>query len=257
MNILIDSGGNPRLTGFNLVTMASEHSTIASPPGTDGVIPWKSPELLYPAKFSLKNNHPTVKSEVYALGMVVYEVLSGQAPFSAHRDPEVVFMVLGGERPQRPPEDAGELFTDEIWEVLELCWKQQPKDRPNLKRVLSVLEGELTTPPSDMDGGGEADTDDEQSAANIEREIDIESRSCIEGTPGTLTPPHSKGASNRLRAALGTSIMGGGDENVDPPRKRLSKRKRARNALKKLFTRSSSSVNKHGDVSSTSSRHPM
>ena len=197
MNILIDSGGNPRLTGFNLVTMASEHSTIASPPGTDGVIPWKSPELLYPGKFGLKNNHPTVKSDVYALGMVVYEVLSGQAPFAAHRDPEVVFMVIGGERPEKPQEEAGGLFTNEIWEVLELCWKQQPNDRPNLKRVLSALEGELSTPSSDMDGEAEADTDDEQLAGHTHAQSDIESRSCTEGTPGTFALPHSKVVSNR------------------------------------------------------------
>jgi len=236
VNILIDSDGNARLTGFNLVTLASEHSTIASPPRTDGVIPWMSPELLYPAKFGLKNNHPTAKSDVYALGMVVYEVLSGLAPFSTHRDPEVVFMVIGGERPERPQGEAGELFTDEIWEVLELCWKQQPNDRPNLKRVLSALEGEM--PPSDIDGEAETDTDDEQSVAYTEKEIDIESRSCTDGTPGS-------------------SVIGGGDEIAAPPRKRSSKRKKVHNALKKLFTRSSASVDKSGDIFRTSSRHRM
>ena len=174
--------------------MASERSTIASPRAA-GVVPWMSPELLHPGNFGLKNNHPTVKSDIYALGMVIYEVISGQAPFAAHRDPEVVFMVISGERPERPQGDAGGLLTDEIWEVLGLCWREQPNDRPNANRVHSALEGGLSMPPSDVDGEAETSTDDEQSAAHTEKEIDIESRSCSEGI---FTLPRSKVVSNRL-----------------------------------------------------------
>ena len=170
MNILIDNDGNARLAGFDLVTVASEQSIVASSPRADGAVPWMSPELLHPGKFGLENSHPTVQSDLYALGMVVYEVLSGQAPFAGHRDPEIVLMVLSGKRPERPRGDAGELFTDEIWGVLELCWKHLPSDRPTAKHVLMVLEGELSMPwpPSDMDGEVDTDTDDEQSTVNGE-----------------------------------------------------------------------------------------
>ena len=183
-NILIDCDGNARLTGFNLVTVASERSTVAST-RAEGAIPWMSPELLYPDKFGLKSNQPTVKSDLYALGMVVYEVLSGQAPFAAYRDPEVVFMVLGGERPGKPQGDAGKPFTDEIWEALNLCWEQQPSNRPGIKHVLSALEGGLPLPlPSpDMDGESESDIDDEQSIADIGSELDNESKSLTESEP--------------------------------------------------------------------------
>ena len=251
-NILIGNDGNASLAGFNLVTVALEQPTIASSPA-DGVIPWMSPELLYPDKFGLKSNSPTAKSDLYALGMVVYEVLSGQAPFATYRDPEVVFMVLGGERPERPRGGTGELFTDEIWKLLELCWKERPADRPNLKLVLSALGGEPFTlwPPSSMDGEAGTDTDDEHWAAGIERENDIESRSSIDGTHGTLALPHPKVASKHLCAALGSSIM---DAEIVAPN---LKRELVRNALKKLFIRSSSSVEKHGDVSSIGSRHRM
>ena len=255
-NILIDRDGNARLTGFNLVTVAAEHSTIAAPL-VEGVIPWTSPELLYPDKFGLKSNQPTEKSDLYALGMVVYEVLSGQAPFAAYRDSEVVFMVLGGERPERPQGDAGKLFTGEIWEVLELCWKQQPNDRPSLKRVLSALEGVPFMPPSDVDEEAETDTDDEQSASPTEREIEIESRSCTEGTPGMFTLPRFEVVSNRLCATLGSSVIGGGDGITVPPRKQHSKRKKVHNTLKRLFPRSSVNVDQPGDLSRTSGLHHM
>ena len=231
MNILIDHDRNTCLTGFNLITMASEQSTIASP-WAAGVVPWMSPELLHPGNFGLKNNHPTVKSDIYALGMVIYEVISGQAPFAAHRDPEVVFMVISGEHPKRPQGDAGELLTDGIWEVLELCWREQPNDRPNVNGVLSALEGGSSMPPSGMDEEAETDTDDEQSAAHTQKEIDIESRSCIEGM---FTLPRSKVISNRLCVTLGWSIMDDSDEIMDAPLKRPPKHNRVHKALKKLF----------------------
>jgi serine/threonine protein kinase len=145
-----------------------------------------SPELLYPEKFGLTEKRPTVKSDIYALGMVVYEVLSGRVPFAAYRDPEVVSKVLDGKRPERPRGDAGKPFTDDIWEVLECCWEQQPKDRPSVQCVLEVLDGGLSTsrPPSDTDEEAETDTDDENTVVNKEKsEPSTESRSCVESEP--------------------------------------------------------------------------
>jgi hypothetical protein len=120
-----------------------------------------SPELLYPEKFGLDNSYPTMASDCYALGMVIYEVLSGRAPFAMCRDPEIVFLVLGGQRPERPEGDEGKLFTDGIWEVLELCWKQRPSERLDAGGILMGLDGNLTfsRKPSDTDEDIEADDD--------------------------------------------------------------------------------------------------
>ena len=41
-----------------------------------------SPELLALDHSRLKNNRLTKQSDCYAFGMVIYEVLSGRAPFS-------------------------------------------------------------------------------------------------------------------------------------------------------------------------------
>ena len=204
--------------------MASEQSW------SEGVIPWMSPERLYPGRFGLKDNLPTVKSDLYALGMVIYEVLSGQAPFAAYKDPEVVFMVLGGERPERPKEDAGELFRDKIWEVVEHCWKQQPSDRPTANRVLIGFEGDLSMsgPPSDMDGEVETDVDDESWAASIE------SGPGESGT-GTFSLSNSNTVFTHPRAIIGPSVAGGSDGITDPPQKHPPKCGRVRSALNRLL----------------------
>ena len=157
-NILIDDDGHARIAGFSLATVASGPLPIASQPRGEGTIPWMSPELLYPEKFGLKHRRPTLGSDRYAMGMVIYEVLSGQAPFATFRDPEIIVLVLEGKRPERPKGEGGKLFASGVWEKLELCWKEQPDKRPNARQILMGLEGKLCS--SDLDGDAESDTDE-------------------------------------------------------------------------------------------------
>ena len=102
-----------------------------------------SPELLDPDQFGLKEGRPTKESDSYALGMVIYEVLSGRPPFSQCKGSVVIRKVLAGERPKRPQGEDGKLFTDGIWGILKLCWKPQPRDRITSETVLLGLEGNL------------------------------------------------------------------------------------------------------------------
>ena len=128
-----------------------------------GTIQWMSPELLDPRRFGFNKSYPTKESDYYALGMVVYEVLSGHAPFAKTKPSVVILKVMGGERPERPQGDEGRLFTDAIWSTLERCWKPQPSDRPNAQVVLQCLGGapSLPRPSSGVGGAAEIDTDED------------------------------------------------------------------------------------------------
>jgi hypothetical protein len=99
-----------------------------------------SPELLDPERFGSKNSRPTKESDCYALGMVIYEVLSGQVPFTLDRNFTVMRKVTGGERPVRPEGVKGLWFTDDLWGILKQCWMPQPGDRPSIEAVLQCLE---------------------------------------------------------------------------------------------------------------------
>ena len=111
-----------------------------------------APELIDPQQFGFKKSRPTKSSDCYALGMVIYETISGNLPFHEHTDLTVIMKVLAGER---PPRGAG--FAESLWKMLELCWKPQPNSRPSIEDVLRYLEmvsnpSELRSPGVDVTG---------------------------------------------------------------------------------------------------------
>ena len=161
-NIMVDNNGHACLGGFGLLTIVSDRSVVAPSAMTGGTIRWMSPERFDPDRFGLKGSHPTKESDCYALGMVIYEVLSGQTPYALCNQLVVVQKILDGERPARPHGVCGVWFTVGLWEVLELCWKPRPGDRPGLDAVLQCLQDTTrpSMPPDVDDGGTEAGVDD-------------------------------------------------------------------------------------------------
>ena len=150
-NILINNSGHACLADFGLATIASDQSISISSCVQGGTIQWMSPELIDPEGFGLTEIRPTKESDCYALGMVIYEVLSGHAPFAPFRLTPVIWKVLNGERPERSQGEGGVLFPDDLWRTLELCWKHQPGDRINAKVVLQCLERTSSLPRSSSD----------------------------------------------------------------------------------------------------------
>lgn len=162
-NILIDRNGHACLADFGLITVISDQSTYLSSCIGGGTIRWMSPELLDPGKFGFEESCPTKESDCYALGMVIYEVLSGRKPYALCKGSAIVRKVLDGERPKRPRGDEGKLLTDSIWRVVQLCWEPQPSGRPNAKAILSSLKGDPSTlrSVSDVDGDVEKGVDED------------------------------------------------------------------------------------------------
>ncbi|KAF9645013.1 kinase-like protein [Thelephora ganbajun] len=136
-NILIDQTGNALLADFGLLTIVSDPTNLfsSSSYAQGGTARWMGPELINPQQFGLKDNRATKSSDCYALGMVIYETISGKLPFHQHGDLTVFTKVLAGERPVRGVE-----FTESLWRMLRLCWKPQPNNRPRIEDVLLYLE---------------------------------------------------------------------------------------------------------------------
>ncbi|KAF9643875.1 kinase-like protein [Thelephora ganbajun] len=172
---MIDKDGHTRLAEFSLITLIPDQSTFVSSCIESGTLPWMSPELLDPESFGLKKRRPTRESDYYALGMVIYEVLSGRVPFATHSPFGTLTMVLRGEHPKRPHGEGGELLTHGIWEVVELCWKREPSDRASAKDVLRCLGGTpspLQPSSLNVDVDVEPDSDDQSDSTHSDSQYD-------------------------------------------------------------------------------------
>lgn len=160
VNVLVDNTGRACLADFGLLKIVSDQVSFSSPHIDCGTHRWMSPELLAPERFGLEESRPTVESDCYAFGMLVYEVLTGQPPLAHCKESVVTRKVLDGERPGRPQGPQGDLFTDRLWSVVHSCWNTQPCDRPSIETVLLGLEGDSSAPMKVLPtAGGDAETD--------------------------------------------------------------------------------------------------
>ena len=156
---MIDQTGHARLADFGLLSIISDPKYLLSSSShtQGGTARWMSPERFDPGRFGLKDGRPTKPSDCYALGMVIYEITTGNLPFHKHADFIVIPKVLEGERPPR-----GANFTKDLWEMLERCWASEPSNRPSIEDVLQCLEvaSDSSEPPSPrVDDGVDADGD--------------------------------------------------------------------------------------------------
>ncbi|KAF9778166.1 kinase-like domain-containing protein [Thelephora terrestris] len=145
-NILVDNAGTACVADFGLMTMTDASAAIlsgtaVSPGGTYG---WMSPELLDPSRFG-SDGRPTRESDCYALGMVIYEVLTGLRPFHYLIAPTPVPAVMRGERPIKPISANSLGLTETIWELVELCWSESSLTRPTAQQLLDCISSASLT----------------------------------------------------------------------------------------------------------------
>lgn len=168
-NILIDEAGKPLLADFGLATITSDPRNLlpSSSSVNGGTVRWMSPELIHPQKFGFKKCRLTVASDCYALGMVMYEIISGHMPFRKIPHHAVILEVSNGARPRRK-----RCFTESLWEMMELCWETQPNARPSIEDVLRRLEciSDSQEPPNSpscsVDEEGWSSSDDKGSTSD-------------------------------------------------------------------------------------------
>ncbi|KAF8071435.1 kinase-like domain-containing protein [Lyophyllum atratum] len=140
-NILIDESGRARLADFGISSISdseipawTSHSSAASKGGS---VRWQAPELFDSEMDELVKN--TEASDVYAWSCVCYEIFSGDVPFPKMRDTAVMLQVTRGARPPRPLDSSPSWtvwkLTEDLWTLMEACWKEQPADRPTMDQV--------------------------------------------------------------------------------------------------------------------------
>ncbi|MCC6904295.1 MAG: protein kinase [Anaerolineae bacterium] len=106
-NILLDHNNNAYLTDFGISKMLDSTSQITSGSGVVGTPTYMSPE-------QCQGKEVTPASDIYALGVILYEMLAGYPPYQAEAPLSVMYMHVKDpvpsiitERPDLPPEVEG------------------------------------------------------------------------------------------------------------------------------------------------------
>lgn len=156
-NILIKNGKPPQACisdfGFSTVAHTASFAMPASVDEQKGTWSHMAPELLLPTKFGSQSGRPSKQGDVYAFGMVVYEVLTGRTPFAGEGRwmAEIVMHIAEGKRPGKPEnaEDIG--FGRGTWELVQRCWHENRDERPAAEEIhahfQSVARASTVVPP--------------------------------------------------------------------------------------------------------------
>ncbi|KAL5532262.1 hypothetical protein ACEPAF_5831 [Sanghuangporus sanghuang] len=131
-NILISDEGTPLISDFGLT---ANDELLDEQPSTSiqraGNARWKAPELLED-EFAKR----TQKSDMWAFGMFVIEILTGELPFPDATTPTITVAVHKNELPERP---AHPECSHELWSTIDGCWERCPEDRISAKKALRKL----------------------------------------------------------------------------------------------------------------------
>ncbi len=127
---MIDGRGRVRITDFGLAGLADE---LAAAPDRAGTPAYMAPEQLESGKVS-------VRSDVYSLGLILYEVFTGKRAFVGESLEELKRVRTSG--PVTTPSSLSEDLDPAVERVILRCLEAEPQRRPpSVYAVLGALPG--------------------------------------------------------------------------------------------------------------------
>ncbi|CAE6399575.1 unnamed protein product [Rhizoctonia solani] len=135
MNVLVSSEGVAQLTDFGISKTPPANIAFSTTTLVQALSArWASPELL-------QDYAKSEKSDIYALGMTMLEIFTGEIPYSEiQNDLAIVTKIVQGIPPVRPLDKIKNTGSgDRTWELLLSCWVLTPELRPSALQVVESL----------------------------------------------------------------------------------------------------------------------
>lgn len=137
-NILINNDGTYLLSDFGVSIQA--RSTISRVSNTEdqmqsaGTISYMAPE-----RFS-RNNKPILANDIYSLGVMLFELLSGYLPFGNDGG---LLQMKGAEIPELPGD-----YSDLLKRTIDDCLQAEPWKRPVASKLAEIADQALSKTPT-------------------------------------------------------------------------------------------------------------
>ncbi len=130
-NVMIDGRGHARITDFGLAEL---HGHRGEPDTIAGTPAYMAPEAF------VAGHSPTVQSDLYGLGLVLYEIATGCPAFEAATVRDIIRLRTEG--PPRAPSDHVRELDPALERAIMRCLDPDPARRPRSARaVAAVLPG--------------------------------------------------------------------------------------------------------------------
>ena len=140
-NILLDKQGNPHLTDFGLARLMESESTVT---GTRDVM--GTPSYMAPEQAIGNDAKLTSATDVYGLGAVLYQLLTGRPPFFGETSYETIRLLLNTE--PRPPRLLNPKINRDLCTICLKCLEKNPERRyPSALALAEDLEHWLKHEP--------------------------------------------------------------------------------------------------------------
>ncbi|KAF3699209.1 Mitogen-activated protein kinase kinase kinase 20 [Channa argus] len=94
-----------------------------------GTFPWMAPEVIQSLPVS-------ETCDTYSYGVVLWEMLTREVPFKGFEGLQVAWLVVEKQERLTIPSSCPASFA----ELMRKCWQAEPKERPQFKQVLTMLE---------------------------------------------------------------------------------------------------------------------
>ncbi|HMO37254.1 MAG TPA: serine/threonine-protein kinase, partial [Gemmatales bacterium] len=134
-NLMLDRHGNVKLTDFG-IAKDSDMSGLTSANSTVGTAAYMSPEQCRGER------DLTPKSDLYALGIVFYELLTGRKPFTAENAMDMFIQHVSGtfERPARLVMDIPPWLDTLVCQLMEKKPEHRPADARTVAQALDEVK---------------------------------------------------------------------------------------------------------------------
>ncbi len=138
-NIIISRDGKVKVTDFG-IAKATNSNTITS--NAMGSVHYLSPE-------QARGGYSDEKSDIYSLGVTLYEMLSGKVPFAGDNTVSVALLHIQGEA--MPLRELDPLIPVSIDKIVQKCMQKRPERRyHSASELISDLKKAITNPDGDF-----------------------------------------------------------------------------------------------------------
>jgi len=137
-NIIVSRDGMPHVIDFGISKISAREPILLG---------WLSPKMTgtpeYMAPEQIQGDRTDARTDIYTLGAVLYEIVTGTPPFAVDDTEENIRLRLG--RAPRPPRELNDRITEQIEEIILRAMAPRPTDRYS---STAAMKAELDFPDS-------------------------------------------------------------------------------------------------------------